>query len=215
MSFIRRAFIAFVASASLAGTLHADVEVRTLEQDLLLGDTTKVHINLSFGDISVEGIDSNQVEIEMVLDCARENIEACRTRARRVQLAPRMSQKELKIRLKRTPWARLKGIKARMKVRLPSHVSLEVDVKSGSVYITGLTSHINVDSGAGDIDILGRRDRTAMVDVDSGFGKADLWLGDGRVEGSGWPRSIDWRGSGEAEINVDLVGTGDVSIRLE
>ena len=206
---------ALLAATVPAGPLHAQVEVRTLQQELVLGEARKIHVNLSFGDITIEGTDSGNVEVEMALDCNRTDTETCRVRAERVQLAPRMSGDELKIRLKRTPRARLKGIKARMKIRMPRQTSLEVDLKSGSVYITGLESHININSGAGDIDILGRRDRTASVDVDSGFGKADLWLGDGKVEGSGWPRSLDWRGSGEAQINVDVVGSGDVSIRLE
>ena len=191
------------------------VEVRSLRQELLLGDATQVQVKLSFGDITVEGFDGNSVEIDLALDCDRQDMEICKKRADRIQLAPRIRRGDLQVRLARTSRARLRGIKARLKVRVPSNVALEVDVNSGDLYVTGMTSHVNVNSGAGDVDVLARRDQTALVNVDIGFGKADLWLGDGRVEGSGWPRSIDWRGSGKAEINVDVVGTGDVSVRLE
>ena len=212
-----RRVLLLIATALLTAAAAGgeQVEVRSLHQQLLLGDATQVQVKLSFGDITVEGFAGSSVEIDMALDCDRQDMEACKRRAERIQLAPRIRRGDLQVRLDRTSRARLRGVKARLKVRIPSHVPLEVDVNSGDVYVTGLTSHVNVNSGAGDVDVLARRDRTALVNVDIGLGTADLWLGDGRVKGSGWPRSIDWRGAGEAEINVDVVGTGDVSIRLE
>ncbi len=205
-----------VLSTFTATAATAQVEVRTLKQDLVLDGARKVHVNLSVGDVTIEGTAAgNNVEIEMFLDCNRQDLEICKTRANRVRLAPRMSGGVLKIRLKKTPRARLRGIQARMKIRMPSTVPLEVDVKSGGVYVTGLKSHLNIDVGAGDVDILGFKAGTALVNVDNGLGKADLWLGDSRVEGSGWPKSLDWRGSGQAEIRVVGIGSGDVSIRLE
>ncbi len=203
------------ASLALADGLAAQVEVRTLQQDLVLDNATQVHIDLSFGNVTVEGIDGGTAHVELTLECSRTDMEACKRRANRVQLAPRVRRGDLQIRLKRTPRARLRGIKAKLHVRMPRQIPLEVDVGSGSIYLNGLQSHVNINSGGGDVDLLGVRDQTALVNVDVGFGNADLWLGDGRVQGSGWPRSIDWRGSGKAEINVDVVGQGDVSIRLE
>ncbi len=207
--------LAVCAAVATAASLEAQVEVRTLKQNLVLDNATQVHVDLSFGDVTVEGIAGGTAEVELVLECSRTDMDACKKRADRVQLAPRTRHGDLQIRLKRTPRARLRGIKARLKVRMPHDVPLEVDVGGGSIYLTGLRSHINVNSGGGDVDVLGVRERTSLVNVDVGFGKADLWLGDGRVQGTGWPRSIDWRGSGKAEINVDVVGQGDVSIRLE
>lgn len=201
----------------LAGTAaHAEwVEVRSLEQELLLGSATQIQVKLSLGDVTVEGYDGQRVEIDLALDCDRKDMDVCKKRADRIQLAPRIRRGDLQVRLDRTSRARLRGVKARLKVRVPQSVPLEIDVTNGDIYVTGVDTHVNINSGAGDVDVLARRDRTASVNVDIGFGKADLWLGDGRVQGSGWPRSIDWRGSGQAEINVDVVGTGDVSVRLE
>ncbi len=209
--------VLLIATCWLAGgAAFAEwVEVRSLRQELLPGNATQVQVKLAFGDITVEGFDGDRVEIDLALDCDRQDMAVCKKRSDRIQLAPRIRRGDLQVRLARTSRARLRGVKARLKVRIPSQIPLEIDVNNGDVYVTDLASHINVNSGAGDVDVLGRRDHTALVNVDIGFGKADLWLGDGRVQGSGWPRSIDWRGSGDAEINVDVVGTGDVSVRLE
>ena len=63
--------------------------------------------------------------------------------------------------------------------------------------------------------VLVSRDRTNEVKILVGFGQADLWLGDGRIKGTGWPKAINWKGSGDARIDIDVVGSGDVSVRLE
>ncbi|MEM7582926.1 MAG: hypothetical protein AAF560_06065 [Acidobacteriota bacterium] len=213
---VRPAQLILLAALSAPHSLAAQVEVRTLQQELVLDTANRVHVDLSFGDVTIEGVKRGALaEVELVLECSREDMEACKKRANRVQLAPRTRRGELQIRLKRTSRARLRGIKARLKVRMPRDLPLEVDVNSGKIYLSGLRSHIDVNSGGGDVDILGREKRTRLVNVDLGFGSADLWVGGGRVKGSGWPRSIDWAGSGQAEIHVDVIGQGDVSIRLE
>ena len=63
-------------------------------------------------------------------------------------------------------------------------------------------------------DLVASHDLVGDVDVDVVAGKAELWPGDGHLKGSGWPRSIKWRGPGESHLNVD-VGTGHARVRLE
>ncbi len=214
---IRPCLLLSAALLTGATTAAADwVEVRKLEKEVLLGDSPRVHVNLSVGDLTVEGIDGSRVEVELTLECNRKDVEgACKARADRILLAPRMGRKELKVRLRRTPQARFKGIRARMTVRMPRGVPLEVDVKGGAVYVTGLASHLNINSGTGDVDVLASRDRTNEVKATTGFGNADLWLGDGRIKGTGWPKAINWKGSGDARIDIDVVGSGEISVRLE
>ena len=206
-----------IALAGLSGSTVAaeQVEVRNLKQVLAPGDAEEVHVSLSFGNVTVEGTDGPNVEIELALDCNRADMEVCKARAERVRLAPRVGKRELKVRLKNTPRAWLRGIKARMKIRMPRHLRLEIDIKSGHLYVSGLEAKININSGAGDVDILGKRVHYRHVDVDIAFGKANLWLADSRVQGTGWPRKINWKGSGDHKIEIDVLGTGDVSVRLE
>ncbi len=218
MTMIRRLPTLLLLTAALTVALPAAAEhpaIRSLRQEIALGGTTKVHAKLSIGDMTIEGTDGGKVEVEMTLDCTRVDHEVCKTRAERVRLAPRMSKGELRIKLKNTPRARLRGIRARMTVRIPRGLPVEVDVTTGTLTISGMRSHLNINSGGGDVEVTGSRDATAEVEVDIGFGKAELNLGSEKIKGTGWPRAFKWKGSGEAKIEIDVVGGGDVTVRLD
>ncbi len=208
--------LAFLLLAALSTPVFAQQSaVRSLRQEVALGDVDRVQVKLSIGDLTIEGIDGTNVEIELTLDCSREDPETCKQRAERVRLAPRVKRGELRVRLKNTPRARLRGIQARMAVRIPRHVPLEVDVTNGDLHVSGMRSHINVNSGGGDVDVTADRAGAGEVNVDVGLGGADLWLGEERIKGTGWPRALNWKGTGAAHIEIDVVGVGDVSVRLE
>ncbi len=210
--------LATAAAATLAGGAPAgggQTAVRSLSQEVALGGAAQVHVNLSIGDLTVEGTDGGNVEIELTLDCNRVDPEVCKARAEKVRLAPRMGKRELKIKLKNTHRPRLRGIKARMTVRMPRHVPLEVDVTGGDIHISGMRSHMNVNSGGGNVDVVAERRNTNEVEIDIGFGKGDLWLGEERIKATGWPRALKWKGTGDAKIEIDVVGGGNVSVRLE
>ncbi len=121
-------FFLLAAIAALATPALAEqTAVRSLRQEVALGGATSVQAKLSIGDLRIEGIDGPNVEIELTLDCTRVNPEVCKQRAERVRLAPRMKKGELRVKLKNTPKARLRGIQARMTVRIPRHIPVEVD----------------------------------------------------------------------------------------
>ncbi len=205
--------LAITAIAAPAVAEHP--AVRSLHQELALNGASMVHAKLSIGDLTIEGTDSTNVEVELTLDCNRVDPAVCKERAERVRVAPRMKKGVLRVKLKNTPRARLRGIKARMTVRIPRQTQLEVDVTNGDLYISGMQSHINVNSGGGDVDVSAGRARTNEVEIDVGFGKADLWLGQERIKGTGWPKALSWKGTGDAKIEIDIVGLGDVAVRLE
>lgn len=192
----------------------ATVEVRTIRQEVYAGDVGKVEIDLSIGDLKVEGTSGSEVEIEVKLFCSRENVEKCTARAQRLYLVPRRRGSRLDVLLKRTSAARAQGIQAEMTVKMPRHLELEVDLKGGDVVINGIENGIEINGVAGDVDITHRRHLVGQVNVDVGIGKVDLWLGDGRIEGTGFPRSLKWTGTGAAPIDVNL-GNGKVNLRLD
>ncbi len=164
--------------------------------------------------MTVQGIDSPNVEVETVFECSRENLDKCRARAQRILLQPRIKDGRMNVKLKRTPRGRLHGIKAKMLVRVPQDRILDVNVRGGGVYVAGMRSHVEVDAAAGDVDLLHTQELIGSVKVDVTVGSADLWTGGSRIKGHGFPRTLRWYGSGEATVNVD-VGTGDVAVRLE
>lgn len=190
------------------------VEVRTIQQRFLLGDAAKVDVDLSLGDLTIEAAGGDRVEVDLRFECVREDLERCRQRAEAIRLVPRVRGRIFHLRLAKTPKGRVQGIKAEMRLRIPSRVGLEVDIRGGDVFVTGMRSDLEIDGVVGNVDIIAGRDRTGSVKVDVGAGTAELWLGDGRIEGTGFPRSLTWKGSGTSKIEVDL-GTGNVRVRLE
>ncbi len=204
--------IAFILAIPAAAE-HA--AVRTLQQELALNGASQVHAKLSIGDMTIEGTDGPNVEVELTIDCDRVDFEVCKERAKQVRLAPRMKKGVLRVKLKNTPNARLRGIKARMAVRIPRHVPVEIDVTAGTLDVSGMQSHLNVNSGGGDVEISAERARTREVEIDIGLGKGALWLGEEKIKATGWPKALKWQGTGDAMIEVDVVGSGDVVVRLD
>lgn len=193
----------------------ADKETRRIHQAYFAGNVDKIEIDVTLAALSVEGVaGGTQAEVEVLLRCARENDEKCRRRADRIRLAPRIRGSKLALRLKGTPRGQAGGIEAEMRVKIPNNVALEVDVGGGEVSIKGMRHHVEVDSGGGNIDFFGEQDLIGSFKVDVGFGKGTLWLRDGRIDASGWPRSIDWNGTGSARVEIDL-GGGEIKARLD
>jgi len=201
----------------LASSLGAqeDREVRTVHQAYFAGDVDKVEIDVTLAALVVEGVpDGRQAEVEVILRCGRANDLKCQTRANRIRLAPRIRGSKLALRLKGTSRGQAGGIEAEMRVKLPDHVALEIDLAGGEVSIQGMRHHVELDSGGGDIDFFADQDAIGSFKVDVGIGKGTLWLRDSRIEASGWPRSITWKGSGQANVEIDL-GGGEIKARLE
>ena len=190
-------------------------EVRRVEQSYFAGDSERVKISLTFGSVEVTGTSERNAEVELVISCRREDLAKCTRRAERIRLQPRISRGVLKLKLKNTPRGQVQGLDATMKVRIPSDLGLEIDLKGGDVTVQGMTSHLEIDSGGGDVEVTFPQSQVEYVKIDVGFGSADLWTKDGnRIEGSGFPRSITWRGTGTAQVEVDM-GGGEAEIRLQ
>ena len=209
------ALVPLVLAVALAPGSTASAEiVLSLEQSFFPGEAHSLELDLSVGSLTVEGTDGRDVEVLARFECEREDRARCLDRAERLFLKPRVRRGILHIELKGTTRRRLQGIISHLTIRAPRNLALEIDIRSGEVVVSGMDSHLEIDSAAGDVDIVHRRDLVRSVDADVGVGQADLWVGDGRIEGRGFPRSLSWSGSGSAELNVDL-GAGDITIRLD
>jgi hypothetical protein len=206
---------AALLALTLAPSAAAQVEVLKIEKTLYPGDATRLHADLTFGGLAIEGTDGRDVEVEVLVECTREDVEKCRAHAHEVLLRPRVKKDKLVVKLKYTPRTSVKGLKVTMRLRVPRNLVLDVNVRSGGVRVAGMTSNVEIDTVSGDVDLTYPYDRAGSVNVDLGFGHAELFLPDGgRVEGSGFPKRIDWKGSGPAFLEID-VGTGDATIHLQ
>ena len=210
--------VVLVLAACLLPTTAAiatEKETRRIHQAYFAGNVDKVDIGVTLAALIVEGVEGGrQAEVEVLLRCARQDDEKCRRRANRITLAPRIRGSKLALRLKGTPRGQAGGIEAEMRVKLPSHVALEIDVGGGEVSVKDMRHHVEIDSGGGNIDFFGEQDAIGSFKVDVGFGKGTLWLREGSIEASGWPRSITWKGTGTARVEIDL-GGGEIKARLD
>ncbi|MEL7060457.1 MAG: hypothetical protein AAGN46_10565 [Acidobacteriota bacterium] len=206
-----------LVTAPASGDDPEAVEVRTIEQTYVQGAARWLEIDQSLGSLRIEGTTSGdgRVHAEVVISCTRENVDNCRRRAARMRLAPRLDGDTLAVRLKGTPRGRLSGLEATMVVRAPASMALEVDMSGGDITIQGMRNHIEIDSAAGDVEIRYPQALLSQVRIDLGAGDGELRLVDGSlVEVSGFPRSIDWKGAGLAEIEVDM-GAGEAHVLLD
>lgn len=188
-------------------------EVHQLKQEFFPGKATGFETDLSFGDLVIEGADQRNIEVELRFFCRRDNLEACRNVARKVYLTSRTRGGTIEIQLQRTPRALIQGIRAEMRVRVPHQMAVEVDLRSGSVAISKMRSAIEIDAAAGNVEITHERNLVGQVKIDVGVGDVHLWVDGGEVKGSGFPRSLNWKGQGAARIEVDM-GTGNVDVKL-
>ena len=219
---IRNISIALLAlSTMICGLAEAEKapkeerEVRRIEQTYFAGEVDKIEIDVTLAGLSVEGVPgSRHAEVEVILLCSRASDEKCRRRAERIRLAPRIRGKKLALRVKGTPRGQAGGIEAQMKIKIPAEDELEIDMGGGEVSIRGMRNDVELDSGGGNIDYFGEQDLIGTFKVDVGFGKGTLWLREGSIEASGWPRSINWNGTGTSKVEIDL-GGGEIKARLD
>lgn len=190
-------------------------EVRRVEQSFFAGNVEKIEIDVTLASLSVVGVEGGtQADVEVSLTCDRNDNAKCLRRAERIRLAPRLRGKKMALRIKGTSRGQVGGIEAHMKVKIPAQVALEVDIAGGEVVIQGMRHHVEVDSGGGNIDFFAEQDLIGSFNVDVGFGKGTLWLRDSKIEAAGWPRSISWKGPGQAKVEIDL-GGGEIKARLD
>ncbi len=208
------AFFLLLVATLWGQSALAEVEVRKIEQKLAAGSARKIIVDLTVGSVKVEGVGGKNIEIEARFECTREDLDACKERAQKLYISPRNYGDRIDIRLKGTPKARLLGIKSHLVLRVPDDLPLQIDARSADVTVEGLHAGLEINSGEGNVSILHSARRVGMVTVKTGVGKVDLWVDDSHVEGTGFPRALNWHGTGEARIDVDL-GKGDVNIQLK
>lgn len=213
LAFLTLATLALSAPLRAASD-RADVEIYSDHNQYLLGDARKIEVNLSFGEVQVEGTEGSEIGIEFRLTCSRRDLDKCKQHGQRVRVVPRIKKNKFVVRLEHTPRGKIQGLRGHVKLLLPEDVPLDVDMVGGDVFVRRMLSDVVIAGAGGDVDVVARHEATGKVNVKVVAGKAELWLGDGHMKGAGFPRSIRWQGPGSSRIDIDL-GTGDARVRLE
>ena len=214
---MKRLLIPLIAAAALAPAAHAGEKSRELSRSFTLAADQIVRLDLSVGEIRVEGADIKTVEAELRVECRWDDSD-CERLLETVELDSRSTSRRLIIEIvSDSSWRKTK-LEIEGDFRVPRGATLEVDMGVGELSIEGVAGDLSADLGVGELSIRVPAAAVRSVGLDAGVGEAKL-LGAGTfVEGR---RSllvgseVFWDdGDGEARIRAD-VGVGEATVYLE
>lgn len=214
---MKRLLIPLIAAAALVPAAHAGEKARELSRSFTPEADQIVRLDLSVGEIRVEGADIETVEAELRVEC-RWGDDDCDRLLESVELDSRSTSRRLIIEIvSDSSWRKTK-LEIEGDFRVPRGATLEVDMGVGELSIEGVAADLSADLGVGELSIRVPAAAVRSVGLDAGVGEAKL-LGAGTfVEGR---RSmlvgseVFWDdGEGEARIRAD-VGVGEVTVYLE
>ena len=215
---MRRFVILLVAAAMLAPAAWAGDKAREIKRSFALEAEQAVRLDLSVGEIRVEGAEIETIEAELRINCRWGDDDDCDRLLEKVELEARSTSRRLIVEIvSDSSWRRTK-LEIEGDFRVPRGVTLEVDMGVGELDIEGVTGDLSADLGVGELSIRVPAAAVRSVGLDAGVGEAKL-LGTGTfVEGR---RSmlvgseVFWDdGEGEARVRAD-VGVGEATVYLE
>ena len=182
-----------------------------------LGAADQLVVRVPAGDVDVIGGAGDKVIATLAIECP-ENKSSCFRRMRDVRFVAERDGNVLTVRLNRNGAFGFRDAQVNATIEVPSAPQLLVDMTAGDLSVEHANACLEIDAGAGDINVVDAADRYGRVFLDAGVGDAHLEV-NGRSLPS--PRAlligaeVDWQlGSGDCELLVDLQA-GDIDVRLQ
>ena len=215
---MKRWMVLLIACAALAPATHAGDKAREISRTFALEAGQTLRLDLSVGEMRIEGADVDKVEAELRIECRWGNDEDCERLLEKVDLDSRTTSRRLIIEIESDSSWRKTKLEIEGEFRVPRGVTLEVDMGVGDLTIEGVETDLSADLGCGELSIRIPAAKVRSVAIDAGVGEAKL-LGAGTfVKGR---RSmlvgseVFWdQGKGEARVRAD-VGVGEATVYLE
>jgi hypothetical protein len=203
--------LGLLAFSSVAA--RADV-VRTLNQDLPVGEASTISIDFPVGNLNVEGFDGNSVNVDMKVECSPSRKD-CQKVADKVAIASRTNGRKMEVNIKGPRGDSSKDFQLSARIQVPRALLVSVDMGVGNLSVIGLEQAVEIDLGVGDADVRLPEGSVRSVNLKAGVGEATLHLKSGRIQGTGFVhQGLKWTGSGSANVEIS-VGVGDVDLTLE
>ncbi|MEM1088850.1 MAG: hypothetical protein AAGB27_14045 [Pseudomonadota bacterium] len=181
-------------------------------------DDSDVSVRIPIGEIEVIAGNDDQLRIDLLVLCPSQD-SACARRLADLEFVTREDDDgSLRIRLSRNAATSFRDAHLRASVQVPPVRKLSLDVSAGELSVGPVDACVEVDMGAGDVNVRARAVRYSNVDLDAGIGDASLAV-DGRrlrtrrslLVGA----EVAWHeGRGECDMLVDLQ-TGNISVALD
>lgn len=190
--------------------------IRAIREEIPVGSAASVQLKTKAGDMIVEGWSEPTVGVDVRIGCAvGTEVETCRKASEDVRLAWARERDQLVVRVRGTTGLHARHLWIEVRFKVPASLPLELESVTGNMKVTNHRSDLEADAGSGDVEIVQKKADVQSVEIDVGAGRSDLWIGGGKVEGSGLFRGVNWSGGeGKAKIEVDI-GAGNATVRLE
>jgi len=219
-----------ILALSLAGTLAligACASVPESDEYMAVGDPQSltytnlgarpVTIEFPAGEMMVEGVNSEELLVRLVISCPNES-ENCLERAAQVSLARHGDEAGIRIAVENAPLLKLAKAQLNLSVEMPAASDLLVDMGYGDLTVTGIAGCLVIDMNAGDVQVASPLSSVGSVWLDAGTGDATLHTPMKTIEGKrSWlvGAEVDWRqGPGSCRMDVDL-NAGAIEVTLE
>ncbi len=209
---------AALAAAALATAAHAGSKAREISRTFPIEAGQTLRLDLSVGEILIEGADIDKIEVELRIECRWGDDDDCARLLEKVDLESRTTARRQVLEIvSDSSWRKTK-LEIEGEFRVPRGTSLEVDMGVGELTIEGVAADIAADLGVGELTIRIPAAAVGSVGLDAGVGEAKLHGAGAFIEGR---RSmlvgseVYWaEGEGEARVRAD-VGVGEATVYLE
>ncbi len=215
---MRRKILIALAGCLLATAAWAGQRSKEISTSFGVQAGQAVRLDLSVGEIRIQGADIDRVEAELQVECRWGSDEDCERLLEKVELESRSTERRRIVEVvSDSSWRKTK-LEIEGDFRVPRGAALEVDMGVGELEVEGVERDLIVDLGVGEVMIRMPASKVGSVGLDAGVGEAELIGSGGRIEGR---RSllvgseIYWdEGEGQARVRVD-VGVGEITVWLE
>jgi len=205
------------APVAAAGAGVAALDDRWIERTVPVAPAQQLRIELSYGQLSIEPATGDEVKLELAVRCKRGG-ERCARLIDDVDFEVHNRDDEVRVRVDNLPKFNTRGVSAKLRVFVPQHRRLVVDMGAGEIRITDLGHDVDIRLGAGEIDIHMPEDVVGSVALQAGVGDAHLRRGHGAIETARAHligAAVRWdEGRGKARVEAQ-VGAGEVQLCLD
>lgn len=206
------------ALAGCAGDGGRRVDVvpeRSLE--VAVDPAATIHLSIPVGEIEVVGVEGNRLRAQMQIGCPS-TTGGCARRAERTELVHESLAEEVRVSVEPDRMNAHKKAAIRVRVELPRAAALDLDIGAGELTVRDVDACPSLRMFAGEAELRLASALVGEVTLDTGFGDAQLTLGDGAVEGRRpflVGSEVAWSdGSGECRV-VGKLSFGELGVYLQ
>jgi hypothetical protein len=213
-----RSLAAILLTLTVLTPAFAKEAFREISTSFALESETSVRLDIPLAEVSVEGFEGDNIEVDFTATCRRPASQHCDEILAELGFESHRLRRQVRIDLVGYPkWGKGK-VELEGTIRVPQAIEVEMEIGIGQLDLKELTGDLRVELGVGQVNAWLDESKVRSVTLDAGVGESELYGPDARVQGR---RSmlvgseIYWdEGSGKSRVFIE-VGVGEISVWLE